>query len=65
MNTCEHCEHFDDAFETFYGCCEHPKMFVHREIMTVDGVELGDTETSVYVGKEFGCLHWQRKQESE
>ena len=68
MNTCEHCNNFEPCGQTdIHGQCKSGKMIeggcmsdVPSDCVVGGGCDgYGDF---IYVGKDFGCIHWEAKE---
>ena len=65
MNTCKDCKWWDKS-ELF---CGNPVMEFNGMLFRpepIDGIRIGQLSVSEYVvqfGPDFGCIHWEKKDE--
>lgn len=70
--TCENCKHWEKFTDSSglryygpFGNCHSPKMVYCERNMPSDALAYRDYEgykAGIYTGKDFGCIHWEKKQ---
>ena len=67
--TCENCKHWEKFTDLRYygpfGNCRSPKMVYYERNMPSGALAYWDYEgykEGIYTGKDFGCIHWEKKQ---
>ena len=61
MNTCKDCRHWEShGVEDMQRKCNHPKVG-GRQAEDMDGADEREGYYGIYTGPDFGCVHWEKK----